>query len=251
MLKYLKSSYAPGSQSMIVKSLSKAIKIPLSPSSWQNLECELRANKLARKDSFWMPYLAILKQFSFFGISKKLDSSSPHHGLIDSLKGDLLKRIDKFKTHDLTKVISMQILHDHILNELSSNELSNFLKAAQTPVAISSCHGDMCAQNILFDKGKLKLIDWTNYQQQFWAYYDLMHYEIQHLAHQLNCSWTKVITNENLFNQDLHWSARDRFFYSLCRSYLELSANLRLNQFNSAYKTKYLNVINITLGYIT
>ncbi len=251
MLNYLQSVYAPGSQSIIVKPLNKVIKIPLSPSSWQNLKHELHANKLARKDPFWMPYVAILKQFSLFGISKKLTSCSQHCQLVDALKRDLLKRIGKCKTYDLTKVINIQPLHDHVLSELSPNELSNFLKAAQNPVEISSCHGDICAQNILFDKASIRLIDWTNYQQQFWAYYDLMHYEIQYLANQSNYSWTRIVTNDGLFNHDLRWSPRDHFFYSLCRSFLELKANLRLNQFDSSYKTKYLKVIKTTLGYIS
>lgn len=249
-----KIKFAAGSKSLIIIISNYVYKISLNIFSLNNyVSYEYKKISIVKNDNFWNKFLPNYIYITYFLTQTNYykENIERNKKILYLIRENIQKSKKKYKFKTIFN--SEKFLNYNNFSEyIKSININLYNELFDKHIIISSVHGDFHEKNILFKKDKLRIIDWINYQKNFWYKYDYYHYYIVDYSQKYSYSFKDCVINiKNIFN---YLVTVDNYFfkefadlkiYIVCRVFLELKLSNNIKKFKNNKIVKYNEIIKI------
>ncbi len=238
----------------VLKLGNRIIKIPYSAGSRREVSAERKRLREAGADSHFSDYLLAYKYIFGCPATSCLSPVIGDDHLIEEYFHRAFADSASWKPEKIKFLLPADVFLLFVLKYVPGKRrcLEEFLNAFKMPC--SSAHGDFNRDNILSAGHKLYFIDWSRYSFRSSRYFDLIDFYIYDKKIDQGGSWIEVWRQEcEKHNGEIFGIRfpREYFFgYGIWKAAQELKALAFLKLDNRYKQKKYINFINIIVGFI-
>ncbi len=235
---------APGSNCLVFSVFGFFVKVALSMGAGRGLKREQVGENKAIADEFWNDLIASGKYFGGMFKWAPIGVEPNNVKALEPLLQILHARIDMLSpvTNPWAAIFKSSV---DFLSETACTD--RFIEALFAGEARASTHGDFCKSNCLITNGHPVLIDWGNFRDDFWAPYDIVHFDVVKEADRNGKAWRVILEDRIACNEmSIEQAAR----YALCRCELELQQDIFLNRLTLSRRGKYTEALGWAQGMV-
>jgi hypothetical protein len=157
---------------------------------------EWHGNRMAQSDPLWHDSVVPLRRIPFgFAMLRGRPATNEDipkitHFLFE--KFEILERSgQKINAIDLIDQALLEKLKMYGLKQKNIDYLFDTINGCTVP--LSSSHGDLYVDNVIFLNRNMALIDWSLYKQRSTVVFDILHLPLRQICTEKGISWTEAI----------------------------------------------------------